>query len=493
MTFLLPPGLPADAVQELARASVAGGPDGMPYPTRVNIEPDRLVLHRAVEESGYLAVPWAVEGAGRLMTGSPTLMERSQPYQIRVELARGKVNQLRNQAADWLAGGLQMPTAVQQGIREATLAFTHAVCQLPGPAAGPEAQGALGRAFAAAAALVSVYIDQVFEVRHQRQPRLDTHLGCRLGTTVPGTELTGVLSGAFNTVCLPLTWGDVQPSETDYCWQPHDALLGWAQAGGFQVVAGPLIDFSPARLPDWLWLWERDLPSLAGFLCEYVETVVRRYRGRIRTWQLTAAGNSADVLGLGEDELLWLTVRLAEAARQVEPGLGLSIALAQPWGDYMAREDRSHSPFMFADTLIRSGMNLAGLELELVMGVDPRGSYCRDLLEVSRLLDLYALLGVPLQVTLAYPSFDGPDPRADPELTVAAGQWHDGFTRAIQAEWAAAHAALAVCKPSVRGVTWAHLLDSEPHQFPACGLVDAEGIVKPAMARLQEVREQHLR
>ena len=31
-------------------------------------------------------------------------------------------------------------------------------------------------------------------------------------------------------------------------------------------------------------------------------------------WQLTAASNCTSVLSLGEDELLWLTVKLVEAA-----------------------------------------------------------------------------------------------------------------------------------------------------------------------------------
>ena len=52
----------------------------------------------------------------------------------------------------------------------------------------------------------------------------------------------------------------------------------------------------------------------------------------------------------------------------------------------------------------------------MVMGVTPRGSYCRDLLDASRVLDLYALLGMPLQVTLGYPSAGGADPLADPTL-----------------------------------------------------------------------------
>ncbi len=61
----------------------------------------------------------------------------------------------------------------------------------------------------------------------------------------------------------------------------------------------------------------------------------------------------------------------------------------------MASADATHSPFIFADTLIRSGMNLTPLDLELVMGPTPRGSQSRDLFETSRMLDMYALLGVP--------------------------------------------------------------------------------------------------
>jgi len=493
MTFLLPPGLPADAVQELARASVAGGPDGMPFPTEVAIEQDRLIVRRTMDESGYLLVPWNVEGAGHLMASTPTLMERAPPYQIQVELARGKVNQLRNQAADWLTGGLQMPPALQQDIRDATLAFARAVTQASLPGAGPDAQIALAKAFHASDTLVDVYVSQVFQVRHQRQPRLDTTLACRLGTAVPGDAQTALLAKAFNVVNLPFTWSDVQPGETDFQWQPHDHLVAWAQANNLPMTGGPLLDFSPAGLPDWLWLWERDLPSLATFMCNYVQIVIRRYRGQIRAWQLTTASNSAAVLGLSDDELLWLTVRLGEAARQVDPNLELSIGIAQPWGEYMALQDRSHSPFIFADTLIRSGMNLAGLDLEVVMGVGSRGSYCRDALEVSRLIDLYALLGVPLQVTLGYPSAAGPDPHADQGMKVSEGSWRGGFTAAIQAAWADTLVGLTLCKPSVRGVTWCHFEDAAPHQFPACGLVDAQGNAKPALACVQELREKHLR
>jgi hypothetical protein len=246
-------------------------------------------------------------------------------------------------------------------------------------------------------------------------------------------------------------------------------------------------------MPAWLWLYERDLQSLAGFMCAFVETTVRRYKNRIRRWQLTSASNSASILSLGEDELLWLTVRLAEAARQVDPSLELIIGVAQPWGEYMAQEDRTHSPFIFADTLIRSGLNLLAVDLEIVMGPTPRGSYSRDLMEFSRLLDLYALLGVPLRVTMGYPSSSARDDRADPEQTLHGGYWREGFTPETQAHWAEAFVGLALCKPFIQAVQWVEYSDAEMHLFPNCGLEDVAGSTKPVLQQLRALRAAHLR
>jgi hypothetical protein len=198
------------------------------------------------------------------------------------------------------------------------------------------------------------------------------------------------------------------------------------------------------------------------------------------------------VLSLGEDELLGLTYRLVDTARQVDASLELVIGLAQPWGEYMAQADRTHSPYLFADTLIRSGLNLAALDLELVLAVAPRGSYCRDLLDASRLIDLYALLGVPLQVTLGYPASPAPDPDADPELRVGYGRWGAGFTPGAQADWAANFAALVLCKPSVQAANWCQLTDAGPHHFPHCGLFDAADQPRPVLGVLRELRELHL-
>jgi hypothetical protein len=398
-------------------------------------------------------------------------------------------------------GGLQISPALKKSMIDATLAFGKAVTNASGPSKPSStdtqlAQHALTLGYQGARLLVEAYVEQVFAIRHQRTARLETTLGCRVQPaqdSLPGLLESGSFTKAFNSITIAFPWCDIEAEEGAYSWSGYDELVNWAIEQELPISGGPLIDFSSVQLPAWLWLWERDVATMASFMCKAVEATVKRYRQKIRRWQVCAGCNCARVLGLGEEELLGLTYRLAEAARQADPSLELVLGVSQPWGEYMASQDFHHSPFIFADTLIRSGLNnLAALDIEMVMGVNQRGSYCRDPLEASRMLDLYALLGVPLRVTVGYPASDKADPKADPDLQIDAGRWKSGFTAQVQSEWAAAFGALALCKPFVQGVQWVHLSDAQPHQFPHTGLLDAKGQERPALARLQQLRELHL-
>jgi hypothetical protein len=427
------------------------------------------------------------------MGTSATLMNRAAPYRLLLELARGKINQVRCQAADWRMGGLHIGPLLQHQLNEATKAFGQAVSAAAEKEGADLARNALSLSYQAAEQLVQAYVEQVFAIRHQRQPRLESTLACRLSPPVPAAEPGDLLLHSFNSLNVPLSWHTIEAEEGEFRWEPWDVLVTWAERQGVELTAGPLIDFSSALLPPWLWAWERDVAGISAFMCKFVEQAVRRYRHRIRRWQLTGGSNCAKILALTEEELLGLTYRVFETARQIDSGLETIVGIAQPWGEYLCQERRGPSPFLFADTLIRSNLNLWALDLELVMGVTPRGSYCRDALEASRVLDLYALLGLPLRVTLAYPSLPRPDPLADQEMRIDAGRWRQGFTPQTQGEWAAQFAGLALCKPFVVSVLWPQVSDAEPHQFPNASLFDADGAAKPALSSLRYLRETHLR
>src|SRR5262245_15994973 len=182
MRILLPRGT---ALRDLDRACIAGGYDNMPTPTQVQVEADELRLIRDVDESGYLTVPWEINGAGRLMASSATLIERPEPYRIGVELARGKLNQLRGQSADWRSVGLQVPDSLDSEIRAASHRFGLAATSTSDAEAEVEARAALELGYTASASLVRTYVDQIYSARHQRQAKLDTGFGVRLNGAVP--------------------------------------------------------------------------------------------------------------------------------------------------------------------------------------------------------------------------------------------------------------------------------------------------------------------
>src|SRR4051812_35953701 len=167
MSFQLPSAAPESALKDLDRACVAGGYDNMPAPTRVQRDDGRLKLQRDMDESGYLVVPWEVNGVGRLMGSSATLIERPAPYHLGIELARGKINQLRGQAADWRMFGLQVPEALDEQIREAHRRFGRAATSTASPEADVDSLAALAMAYRSANQLARAYTDQIFRARHQ--------------------------------------------------------------------------------------------------------------------------------------------------------------------------------------------------------------------------------------------------------------------------------------------------------------------------------------
>jgi hypothetical protein len=166
----------------------------------------------------------------------------------------------------------------------------------------------------------------------------------------------------------------------------------------------------------------------------------------VRTWQAFAGFNHADSLGLGEDDRLRLAARVLESVRQADPEAEVVIGIAQPWGDYLTSEDRTYSPIVFADTLMRAGFTFAALELELLTGPGGRAGARRDLLDTFRVLDLFGVLGIPLEVLVGQ--------------TRSSGESASGV----------AVTELATALPHVRGVYWESWDDGPGSRVPHCSL-----------------------
>ena len=481
MTFLLPTGIDAACRSGLERACLAGGPESVPWPSLAVVQSDRLIVTRETSESGCLHAPWRVDGSGRFMISSCTLMEREAPYRLLVELTRGKLNQVRNQSWEWRSAGLDIPADFANNLKRAQQSFRTAVCAGSPEVADLAAGDALESMALGGSSLVQAYVEQVFHLRRDRPDTPAFQVGCRYQARPPANAEPALTSmGKAATLAFP--WKDIEPAPGTYSWEKADELMAWAEQAQLQLTGGPLIDMGAEGLPDWLSPGQRDVNHLARAMCRFAQVVVRRYHPRIPRWILTRGSNCSPSVQITEHAMLWLNLRLAQTVRQISPDVELLAAISRPWGDYLAVEDREHSPFVFADTLLRSEIKLAALEVELVMGLPGRESYLRDLLDTSRLLDYYSLLGAPLHVSLAYPSRLPADSKS--ETAASEGSWQEGATPAGQADWGESFASLALCKHYVQQVSWICATDVPGGSLAGCGLCDESGQPKPIVEGL---------
>jgi hypothetical protein len=484
MRFLVYPPELLDGWREVFDAYLSGA-DGRIFATQVELAGNVMTCRRSVGESGKLHVVWPVEGFGRPVVSTASLPEREEPYLLPLELARGKISQLRDQISAWEIGGMAVPESFREPFQEAQRKFRAAAALQDQPARTAEAAGqSLARAFEAAEIAVGGYASQRLAARRKRSPQPSAALGCSLGQFLPNEESGLAFRESFAAAAIPVEWKHVELAAGDVNWELVDAQVEWALANRLFVSGGPLLDLSADGLPEWVGSWGSDLPNLQSLVCDFVETAVGRYGGRIRNWNVCTRANTGGALGLSEESRLWLVARALEVVRQVDDEVQVMIQVAQPWGEYQARGAHRLAPLQFVDALLRAGIGLSAVDLEIVVGYRSGGSAPRDLLEVSRLLDFWSLLGIPLYVTLASPSqAQSDDPLAVPGIEVDKGRWKQEWSESAQADWVDGLLPVLMAKQSVVGIFWRQLSDGVRHEFPHAGLMRPDGSLKPAFAK----------
>ena len=469
------------------------GLDRIPMRLSVEYRQGVLACHRESNESGKLYVPWPVQGHGTPFIGTATLAERREPYHLAVELARGKLNDIRNQLADWRQLGLQTHPEFDALIREAHTCFTKAATAADDPVASLlAAQASLSASWAAGERLVETYTSQILQARLNSTPKLPTQLGGAIEGDPRSATWAAGWQSTFNCARVGLPWRSVAPSEGLYHWDVLDAQIQWCKKNQIPIQAGPLLEFRPGALPDWIWLWEGDFDTILGLVVDYVRAAVVRYKGKVPVWHLLHRPACSEFLGLSEDEQIRIATRAIQVARQADPSAQFTIGVDRPWAEWMGNGTFQLGPLYLADYLVRADLGLSGIAIEIAPGYSAPGSHLRDLFEFSKLLDLYAHLNLPLHIWLTFPSSIGTDPQADPNIRVEAGQWPGIPDEVSQASWGAKWIALAVAKPFVRSVTWTQIADGNKHLFPNGGLHTADGTEKPLRSWIKEFRQEIL-
>jgi GH35 family endo-1,4-beta-xylanase len=468
------------------------GQDDLPWFARVYFSGDHLVIERNESESGRVFVPWRIGQAGSILIGTSTLMERDEPYLLEVELARGMINCLRSQLATWEMLGLNVPKGLASGVLEGTVEFARAATtQDDPPTAADWAQRCLATASTTMARLAEEYARQALAIRRKQPRPLASWFGVHLGSDLPDGNIARQIVKTFNMVSIPMTWRSIEAVEGRRNWSQVDAQTEWAQSAGLRICAGPLLELDDRGVPDWTYLWEGEVDSLLAFMLDHVRTVVERYRGRVHLWQVAARMTHGHALGLSEEARLQAAAKAVSTVRQLDPTTPIVVTFDQPWAEYLATEHLDLAPLHFADALVRADLGLSGIGLELNIGYHPGGSLQRGPLAVSRLIDNWSLLELPLLVALTMPSSADDDPQSNGKARVVSSQ-ADDVTLETQREWVERHVPLVLAKSAVQVVLWNQLSDAAPHPYPHGGLFDAANNPKPALEALRKIRQKFL-
>ncbi len=489
MRFVIP--LPERLVPDAAQQAYLASQEGTPWECATTLSGNALAIERETRESGYLYFPWNVPGRGVVMLNSGSLMERASAYHLPVELARGTVNRLRNQVSLWETAGMVLPAELEPLIHRATAAFARAATGQGNPVAACEpADEAIRLGLDASDLLTHDYARQVIDIRRSQQQPLGTLLGARL-QTAPDADFGGKFLATFNTALVSPVWHDLEPKMGKFQWDALDAQVQWCREANLRVCFGPLLQFDRHLLPDWLFL-DEEFEEVQLSAVQFIDAVVKRYRGKVQLWHAAARLNLEGAFQFTEEQRLRLVVEAVDRVRSLDAKTPMILSFDQPWGEYIIRQDQELTPLHFADTLVRGELGLAGIGLEMNLGYWPGGTLPRDALEVSRQLDRWSQLGVPLVVFVSIPSSGGPDPRAQHTTRVVPGLIAGGVSLQSQQAMLNSLMPLLLAKQSVQAVIWNHWRDDVPHEFPHSGLCDAKGKPKPALQSLASLRKDLL-
>jgi hypothetical protein len=463
------------------------GMERTPWLAQVERDDDELVLERDVDDSGCVTVPWHVDGHGVLALTTGTLIERWEPYHLPLELARGTLNLLRTQLHEWQAAGVTVPDEVHRLVQQAQAQFSRAVVQ-PREDEGRAAGESLRSALDAGQLLAAAYTDQVIASRRRSAGRLPSILGGEFANAGLNTATARWFLAAFNVAWVPVYWRDVEAVEGEFDWSDCDRRLEWCRAQGIRICLGPLLQLDARGLPDWVYLWEDDFDSMSAAAEQFVEAAVRRYRGQVDLWHCAAKANTAQTLKFTDEERLRLVAWIVCRIRQLDPEHPHVVGIDQPLGEYLGHRATDLSPLQFADALVRAGIDLKAILLEMNFACCHGGTLPRSELDLNRQLDLWSGFGLPLLVGISLPSGDGADAKARQKPVSQGNASPAAWSLARQQGWAARYVPLLLAKPGIYGVLWNQFEDARPHEFPHAGLVAPQGQAKPALRTLAALR-----
>ena len=484
------------ATQWAIRNAYLVGADGNAMRSEIAFEDGTIVVQKREAGAAAFAIQHAVGEIGELTLQTCMLPESDEPYILNLELARHRLMMLYTKLEEWGMFDLDSDHPVTRRSTVAREFFIKALClQHDDPADSARlAQQALIAGIDGSEELALAHSEVLLNRRKATDNLPKAPIGCGITIEHNDDRLKSGLGNHFDFVQLPVPWKTVSPEENDYAWERMDDWAAWASTRRIPVVAGPVVSFEPACLPDWLYIWEHDYDTVRDLIYEHVERVVKRYKNVVRMWNIVSGLHVNSHFTFTFEQLMDLTRMCTMLVKKIQPNAKIMIELRHLFGEYYANNPRSIPPLMYADMVVQSAIGFDAFGLRLSMGQAVEGQYTRDLMQISAMLDQFSHTGKPLYLTVSTPSNPVTammiaKPDSDEPADASSGFWRRPWSEPVQSRWLEAMFQIAISKPFVEAIAWQDLIDYPNIDLPMSGLLDEEIRLKQSFRRLVGFRQ----
>ncbi len=482
-----------------ARTVHVVGLDGVPRPCNIQLEQDCVVIRRNQNESGRTYVSFPFRSRGELMICTGTLPESSDVYDFTIELARGTINRLRNQTSIWQEGGLQISERVQQLTRLATEMLVSAITG-PEQAATDKARDALDQAIEAIFELGTQFGQEISAFRVSESEIPSFWMATRFS---PGSTVLAEKNG-FDFTAITI----------------DEALVNKSGFGVPRLIVGPVLDASPMSTfsvdNESFDVGRQKLLNQCDVLLDDLPT---------GTTLIHVASN---LNGIGHKNLSYrqqiqLTTELISRFDDSTHEIPVMVSFDYPWAERLAWSVGGIHPLQIADDIMRNGCRISFIGLDINLDYWPCGSVSRDPFQWIDIIDLWSQLGLPLvlclrfpqpstknesveligateyrstheeNVTIAIESDDEVEESESHQKVVGGNTIRENQTHAQRLKLLEVLLPMLVARPGVHGVFWRQWNDGQDPRFPHAGLLDDDGMAKPTMQLIEQLRTKVLK
>lgn len=470
---------------DLSGAYVVGS-DGVPLRAELEFRDSQVICAKRADGPAALALVWPVRACGTMMLETSRLMDRDQPYNLALELARGRLTRINLKREDW---GLFDFDGVEPVANEITVARDLMVDSLKADTPLKQAQlaeQALQAAILAGEKLSHFHADIFLARRKQVHAFTRRTIGCTVDLSNTAEVYRQRLREVSDYVYLPVPWRLIEPKQGEFNWRPFDAWIEWLAKHRTPMRLGPLVSFSEANIPPWASMYETDFETVRNLIFDHVRRVVERYANYVYQWDVISGVHADNTFEFSFEQLMEITRVTVALVKQLAPRAQTLINLVAPWGEYYARNQRTIPPMLYADMVVQSGIGFDGVGAQFLFGPSSDGMFVRDMFQISEKLDRLGNLGKPVHLTaVQVPSRPFSNGRSG-------GCWRTPWDESVQALWAKEFYTIALSKPFIESVTWLDLADREAGLIPSGGLLQADLTPKPAFKVIKDARSELL-